>query len=83
MLIVPFLLLYAMAVLSIAALLVKFKGFTLAKSLKIGVFCAALPTLLLAMQSVGQLAVRDVVTVFILFGVVYFYMSRLTRAGTG
>lgn len=38
-----------------------------------------LPVLLLALQSLGQLTVRDVVALILLFAVGYFYMSRMTN----
>lgn len=37
---------------------------------------AAMPTLLLVMQSLGQLTVRDTLTVMLLLGVGYFYALR-------
>lgn len=41
---------------------------------------AALPTLLLALQSLGQLTVRDIVMLLALFIITYFYMFRRTRS---
>ena len=38
-----------------------------------------LPVLLLALQSLGQLTVRDVVTLVVLFVVAHFYVSRLSN----
>jgi hypothetical protein len=38
--------------------------------------CAALPVMLLALQSIGQLTVRDTVTLVIIFAAGYFYVSR-------
>lgn len=39
---------------------------------------AALPVVLLALQSIGQLTLRDIITILILFGVGYFYASRMS-----
>lgn len=37
---------------------------------------ASLPMLLLLLQSIGQLTIRDTITLFVLFGVLYFYITR-------
>ena len=37
-----------------------------------------LPVLLIAMQSLGQLSLRDVITLALLFGIGFFYASRLS-----
>lgn len=39
---------------------------------------AALPTLLLLLQSIGQLTLKDILTLLILFAVGYFYVARAT-----
>jgi len=39
-----------------------------------------LPTMLLALQSIGQLTPRDVVTLLVFFAGAYFYVSRLRGA---
>ena len=39
-----------------------------------------LPVILLVMQSVGQLTIRDIVTIGCLFGVGVFYVSRVRRS---
>ena len=38
---------------------------------------AAIITILLGLSSIGQLTVKDVLTVLIFFGVLYFYVARL------
>jgi hypothetical protein len=43
---------------------------------RIGLVGATIPVLLLVLQSLGQLTVRDALAIFILFGVAYFYVSR-------
>lgn len=43
------------------------------------IFCGTvLPVLLLALQSLGQLTVRDVVTLILLFAIGFFYLSRIS-----
>jgi hypothetical protein len=39
------------------------------------------PIMLLALQSIGQLTARDVVTLSVLFAAGYFYVSRMSSAG--
>jgi phosphate/sulfate permease len=36
------------------------------------------PVLLIALQSLGQLTVRDAVTLLLIFGIGYFYISRMS-----
>lgn len=43
---------------------------------RIGAAVAATPVLLLVLQSLGQLTIRDVLAMLVLFGVTYFYTSR-------
>lgn len=40
---------------------------------------ALLPVLLLVLRSIGQLTLRDTLIIFLLFGLVYFYLARLAR----
>lgn len=40
-----------------------------------------IPLLLLALQSIGQLTARDVITLLVFCGGVYFYLSRLRPSG--
>jgi hypothetical protein len=41
---------------------------------------AALPVILLALESLGQLTVRDVITLAVIYGIGYFYMGRMVPA---
>jgi len=74
-LVLPFILLFTLLLTGIAYFLER-QGLDGKKSLKIAVLCASLPILLLVLQSIGQLTVRDVLTVGLLFIVSYFYVSR-------
>jgi preprotein translocase subunit YajC len=79
MLVLPFILLFAFLFIGIALLLEK-QGMERKKRLKIAGLCSALPILLLVLQSIGQLTVRDVLTVVLLFAVSYFYIARATAS---
>jgi len=77
-LIVPFLLIFLVLTLGIS-LLVGWRSSTLtAKNLRIGALGAALPVLLLVLQSIGQLIVRDVFIIVLLFTLGYFYVARIS-----
>jgi hypothetical protein len=74
-LIVPFIMIFMVTMLvflSIAAA----RHVPRRRALRIAAFGAALPTLLLVLQSLGQLTVRDVLTILVLFCIAYFYMTR-------
>jgi len=75
MLVLPFILLFALLLSGISYLL-EWQGVGSKKSLKVAGLCASLPILLLVLQSIGQLTLRDVLTVALLFVVSYFYVSR-------
>lgn len=75
LLVVPFVLLFVVIASGIPAMLGAY-GFTGQKVAKIGATVAAVPVLLLVLQSLGQLTVRDTLAVFMLFSLAYFYMSR-------
>jgi hypothetical protein len=79
MLVVPFILLFILLVSSISSFLQK-QGVEDKKGIKIAVLCAGLPMLLLVLQSIGQLTLRDVLAVLLLFGLSYFYLSRTAAA---
>lgn len=79
MLFVPFLLLFMALWLGGSALL-NMLGMRRSMATRLGLFLAALPTLMLVLQSIGQLTFRDVVTISALFGIAYFYMSRFSRS---
>jgi hypothetical protein len=78
-LILPFVLL---AVLMYLALIYLFElqGISLQKRRRIAVLCTGLPMSFLVMQSIGQLTLRDVATISIVFLLSYFYILRMTSA---
>lgn len=78
MLVLPFILLFvALLFLALYTFELK-KGMGASKSMKLAVLCSALPILLLVLQSIGQLTLRDVITVALLFILSYFYIMRST-----
>jgi hypothetical protein len=74
-LIVPFVLLFALLAGSAAHVLQK-RRMSRTKSIRMGVFFAGLPISLLVLQSIGQLTPRDVITILALFAISYFYVLR-------
>jgi hypothetical protein len=78
-LVIPFLLLFAF-LWSLTSLLLQKRGLSTRRSLKIGMLCAAIPIVLLVLQSIGQLTLKDVLTISALFFVSYFYMTRLSTS---
>lgn len=75
LLIAPFILLFV-AIASGVPFVLGAQQLSRRKTVKIGVVVAAISVILLGLQSLGQLTVRDVLAVTILFGVAYFYASR-------
>jgi hypothetical protein len=74
-LIIPFALVFA--ILSAAvAFVVKYFGASKTTGIKVGLASASMPVLLLVMKSLGQLTIRDVLSLVVLFVVAYFYTSR-------
>jgi hypothetical protein len=76
-LVFPFILLFVI-LLSAISLLLRHFHIEGKKNIKIAALCASLPILLLVLQSIGQLTVRDVLTVALLFMLSFFYISRTT-----
>lgn len=76
-LIMPFVLMFAVLALLIALAIGWRHGGVSSKTLRSGCIGAILPILLLVLQSVGQLTLRDALTLFALFGITYFYMSKV------
>ncbi|HEX8763008.1 MAG TPA: hypothetical protein VF733_04610 [Candidatus Saccharimonadales bacterium] len=76
-LVVPFLLLFA-SLFSVMLFLFDKKGMERRRGVRLAGLCAALPILLLVLQSIGQLTLRDVLTVTVLFGLSFFYIARST-----
>jgi hypothetical protein len=78
-LVLPFVLLFA-TLASVASMLLQRLSPNNPKSLRIGLLCAAVPTALLILQSIGQLTFKDVLIIGALFPVSYFYMYRLSTS---
>jgi len=76
-LIVPFALMFVVLALVIALAIGWRHGGITSKHIRAGCTGAVLPILLLVLQSVGQLTLRDALTLFALFGISYFYMSKV------
>ncbi|HET8670804.1 MAG TPA: hypothetical protein VFM05_09325, partial [Candidatus Saccharimonadales bacterium] len=74
---IPFLLLF-LFLLSLASFLLQKRRMSTRRSIKIGMLCATVPVTLLILQSIGQLTLKDVLTIGALFIVSYFYMSRFS-----
>jgi Mn2+/Fe2+ NRAMP family transporter len=76
-LVLPFILLFVLLVCGIVLALKK-RGMDPARSWRIGALIAAVPMTLLVLQSIGQLTVRDLLTIGALFLLSYFYIARTT-----
>lgn len=75
LLIAPFGLIFIVLFLSLKVFISRWNRSPLG-TLKLAVLAAALPTLLLVLRSLGQLTIRDVITVVALFCLAYFYLGR-------
>lgn len=75
-LVIPFALLFII-ITSGVPLVFGAQQFARIKTVKIGATVAAVSVLLLGLQSLGQLTAGDVFAVIVLFGIAYFYASRL------
>lgn len=71
-LIAPFIFIF-LILFFIAISLIRLRGFTRKSSLIMAAFMALLPTVLLVLQSIGQLTVKDVITIIALFAIAYFH----------
>ena len=78
-LILPFILLFVSLLLFVSTLL-RWQGMAKGRSIRLAVVFSAIPLILLVLQSIGQLTVRDVLTMAILFALSYFYVSRSTAS---
>jgi hypothetical protein len=47
------------------------------RSVRLSLVLAGLPVSLMLLQSIGQLTIRDVITILLFFSLAYFYISRL------
>lgn len=76
-LMLPFVLLF-IVLSSLITVVLRTQGMADARSFRTGLVLAAVPLILLVLQSIGQLTLRDVLTIGILFAISYFYVSRTT-----
>ncbi len=82
-LVVPFILLYVLFLYTFNVILKRnIKSLSTRenrrKRVSIAAIIAALPVMLLALQSIGQLTTRDVITIVILITVLGFYITRIS-----
>ena len=77
-LILPFILVFGAVFLALLFVGVR-QGLSRTRAARIAVFGAALPALVLVLQSLGQLTLRDVLTILVLFCIAYLYMTRISR----
>jgi hypothetical protein len=82
LLVLPFLLILGLILLIFVTVL-RWRGLPMAKSMRLGLIAASLPMLILVLQSLGQLTLRDLLTIVALFAITYFYLSRVTRQTSG
>lgn len=75
LLVLPFVFIF-LALLFGCVAIFEYFGLRKDRRLKFASFVAAVPLILLVLQSLGQLTVRDALVLLVLFGVAYFYVSR-------
>jgi len=80
-LIVPFFLLF-LILWCASFLLLRASNLGRNRSLRLGIVLSGLPIGLLLLQSIGQLTIRDVITILVFFGVAYFYIDRIMTTKT-
>ena len=78
-LVVPFVLLFVF-LFALTTLFLGHNAFPRGRQLRVSVLCASIPLVLLILQSIGQLTIKDVLTITALFVVSYFYVSRLSTS---
>lgn len=76
-LVLPFILGFILCWLGVRAIL-RQRGWNRRRSDRIGALIAAMPIVLLVMQSIGQLTPRDLVIMVTIFLLGYFYVVRMT-----
>jgi len=82
LLIVPFILLFAAVASGVPAVLGVY-GLAGQRFTRAGVAVAVVLVLLLVLQSLGQLTVRDTLAAALLLGIAHFYVSRFGLRPTG
>jgi hypothetical protein len=78
MLAVPFILIGTVMVLVFHAAF-RWQGMNRAKSIRLSLIGTSLPMLVLILQALGQLTLRDLGTIVAIFGIAYFYLSRISK----
>jgi len=78
MLVTPFILLSTATALTFVRIF-RWQGMAFAKSVRMGLIATSLPMLVLVLQSLGQLTIRDLGTILAIFAIAYFYLSRLSK----
>lgn len=53
------------------------------RKFRIGLIASAIPVALLVLQSLGQLTLLDALVILAVFGIAYFYVSRLSAQAPG
>jgi ABC-type Fe3+-siderophore transport system permease subunit len=81
-LILPFAIMFAILALLVALAIGWRHGGMSLKAFRGGAVGAVLPILLVLLQSVGQLTLRDACMLFALFGITHFYMSKVNGRST-
>lgn len=76
LLIIPFALLFT-AIYAVSYAAMRSLGLRRLRGLRLSLVGAGLPVSLLLLQSIGQLTLRDVLTILVFFMLAYFYISRL------
>ncbi|HLZ14513.1 MAG TPA: hypothetical protein VKQ34_00810 [Candidatus Saccharimonadales bacterium] len=78
MLIVPFGLMFVILTLGTALLFAWRSSRLTARHVRNGAFVAAMPMILVVLQSIGQLTLRDLLIIVVFFVLSYFYVGRLS-----
>jgi hypothetical protein len=81
-LVIPFVLLFIAIVCGLSYLL-GLIGLSSRSRLRFGLLGGSVPVVLLVLQSLGQLTLRDVLVILALFVTAYFYVSRLGMRSIG
>jgi hypothetical protein len=81
-LLVPFVAIFV-SLLSLSYAGLRFLGLGAARAIRASFLTSGLPTLLLVLQSIGQLTARDVLGVFVLLALSYFYLLRTSVSRPG
>jgi hypothetical protein len=77
-LVIPFVFIFAL-MLTLFMSVFRWRGVATGKSLRLSLMAAALPMLILVLQALGQLTIRDLLTIVALFAITHFYLSRITN----